>query len=57
MELTEFTPRALGSGDVTVRVFYCGICFSDVHTLDGDVITFKSFVTNTSSGVISNSHG
>lgn len=42
LEPIEFTPSPLGSGDVTVRVLYCGLCYSDIHVIDSDV--FFEFV-------------
>ena len=37
LEQIEFTPAPLGTNDVTVRVLYCGLCYSDVHMIDSDV--------------------
>lgn len=30
----QFEPRPLGDEDVEIKVTHCGICGSDVHTLD-----------------------
>ncbi|KAJ3325773.1 hypothetical protein HDU76_013133 [Blyttiomyces sp. JEL0837] len=30
----EYTPRPLGEEDVTLKIMYCGICGSDIHTID-----------------------
>ncbi|KAJ3285807.1 hypothetical protein HK104_009321 [Borealophlyctis nickersoniae] len=30
----EFEPPPLGDHDIQVAIHYCGICFSDIHTLD-----------------------
>src|SRR5688500_14772715 len=32
----QFQRRALGPNDVTIRLHYCGVCHSDIHTVRGD---------------------
>jgi uncharacterized zinc-type alcohol dehydrogenase-like protein len=32
----KFERRALGPKDVAIRILYCGICHSDIHTIRGD---------------------
>ena len=32
----EFQRRALGPKDVAIRLHYCGVCHSDIHTVRGD---------------------
>jgi len=31
-----YRPRPLGDDDVEIKIQYCGICYSDIHTMDGD---------------------
>jgi alcohol dehydrogenase (NADP+) len=35
-KLMEFKRRALGPKDVAIRIHYCGVCHSDIHTIRGD---------------------
>ena len=35
-ELMKFQRRALGPKDVAIKIHYCGICHSDIHTIRGD---------------------
>ena len=35
-KLMPFQRRALGPKDVAIRIHYCGICHSDIHTVRGD---------------------
>jgi alcohol dehydrogenase (NADP+) len=35
-ELMKFQRRALGPKDVAIKIHYCGICHSDIHTVRGD---------------------
>lgn len=30
----EYTPRPLGDSDVEIKISHCGICHSDIHTVD-----------------------
>ena len=32
----KFQRRALGSRDVAIKIQYCGVCHSDIHTIRGD---------------------
>jgi uncharacterized zinc-type alcohol dehydrogenase-like protein len=32
----KFQRRALGPKDVAIRIHYCGVCHSDIHTIHGD---------------------
>lgn len=32
----QFQRRALGAKDVAIRLRYCGVCHSDIHTVRGD---------------------
>jgi hypothetical protein len=32
----KFQRRALGPKDVAIRIDYCGVCHSDIHTIRGD---------------------
>ncbi len=32
----KFQRRALGPKDVAIKVLYCGVCHSDIHTIHGD---------------------
>ena len=32
----KFKRRALGANDVAIRLHYCGVCHSDIHTVRGD---------------------
>jgi len=32
----NFQRRALGPKDVAIRILYCGVCHSDIHTIHGD---------------------
>ena len=34
--------RPLGSTDVELRVTHCGVCYSDIHTVDGSVCNIDS---------------
>ncbi|MFN7943932.1 MAG: NAD(P)-dependent alcohol dehydrogenase [Blastocatellia bacterium] len=34
--LMRFQRRALGPKDVAIRIHYCGVCHSDIHTIRGD---------------------
>jgi alcohol dehydrogenase (NADP+) len=35
-KLTRFQRRALGPKDVAIKIRYCGVCHSDIHTIRGD---------------------
>src|SRR5438552_6817563 len=35
-KLMKFQRRALGPKDVAIRIHYCGVCHSDIHTIRGD---------------------
>src|SRR5829696_879197 len=35
-KLMRFQRRALGPKDVAIKVHYCGVCHSDIHTIRGD---------------------
>jgi uncharacterized zinc-type alcohol dehydrogenase-like protein len=32
----KFQRRALGTKDVAIKIHYCGVCHSDIHTIHGD---------------------
>src|SRR4051812_5408958 len=32
----SFQRRALGPKDVAIKIHYCGVCHSDIHTIRGD---------------------
>lgn len=34
-KLISFEPKTFESFDIDVKIEYCGVCFSDVHTLSG----------------------
>lgn len=34
--LMKFQRRALGPKDVAIKIHYCGVCHSDIHTIRGD---------------------
>lgn len=34
--LLKFQRRALGAKDVAIKIHYCGVCHSDIHTIRGD---------------------
>jgi alcohol dehydrogenase (NADP+) len=36
LQLLKFQRRALGPKDVAIRIDYCGVCHSDIHTIRGD---------------------
>ena len=36
LKLMKFQRRALGPKDVAIKIHYCGICHSDIHTIHGD---------------------
>ncbi|CAN5556414.1 NAD(P)-dependent alcohol dehydrogenase [soil metagenome] len=36
LKLMKFERRALGAKDVAIKLHYCGICHSDIHTVHGD---------------------
>src|SRR5205814_726696 len=36
LELMKFQRRALGPKDVAIKIHYCGVCHSDIHTIRGD---------------------
>ena len=36
LRLMNFERRALGPKDVAIKVLYCGICHSDIHTIRQD---------------------
>src|SRR5207245_200851 len=36
LELIKFQRRALGPKDVAIKIHYCGVCHSDIHTIHGD---------------------
>jgi uncharacterized zinc-type alcohol dehydrogenase-like protein len=35
-KLMKFQRRALGPKDVAIKIHYCGVCHSDIHTIRGD---------------------
>src|SRR2546426_6906669 len=35
LKLLKFQRRALGPKDVAIRIDYCGVCHSDIHTIRG----------------------
>ena len=35
-KLMKFERRALGPKDVAIKMHYCGVCHSDIHTIHGD---------------------
>jgi len=35
-KLMRFQRRALGPKDVAIKILYCGVCHSDIHTIRGD---------------------
>jgi uncharacterized zinc-type alcohol dehydrogenase-like protein len=35
-KLMRFQRRALGPKDVAIKIHYCGVCHSDIHTIRGD---------------------
>jgi len=35
-KLMRFQRRALGAKDVAIKIRYCGVCHSDIHTIRGD---------------------
>jgi len=34
-KLIEFTPKPMGEHDVDIKIEFCGVCGSDVHTITG----------------------
>jgi alcohol dehydrogenase (NADP+) len=36
LQLLKFQRRALGPKDVAIKIHYCGVCHSDIHTIHGD---------------------
>src|SRR5205809_2601866 len=36
LKLMQFQRRALGAKDVAIKIHYCGVCHSDIHTIHGD---------------------
>ena len=36
LELMKFQRRALGAKDAAIKIHYCGVCHSDIHTIHGD---------------------
>ncbi|MCU1336700.1 MAG: Alcohol dehydrogenase GroES domain protein [Bryobacterales bacterium] len=36
LKVLKFQRRALGPKDVAIRIDYCGVCHSDIHTIHGD---------------------
>jgi alcohol dehydrogenase (NADP+) len=36
LKLMKFQRRALGPKDVAIKIHYCGVCHSDIHTIRGD---------------------
>ena len=36
LKRTAFQRRALGPKDVAIKLHYCGVCHSDIHTIHGD---------------------
>ena len=36
LKLMKFQRRALGAKDVAIKIHYCGVCHSDIHTIHGD---------------------
>src|SRR5437588_12562411 len=36
LQLLKLQRRALGPKDVAIKIHYCGVCHSDIHTIHGD---------------------
>ena len=36
LKAMDFQRRALGPKDVAIKIHYCGVCHSDIHTIRGD---------------------
>src|SRR2546423_1672350 len=36
LKLLKFERRALGPKDVAIKIHFCGVCHSDIHTIHGD---------------------
>src|SRR5438874_5319310 len=36
LKLLKFERRTLGPKDVAIKIHYCGVCHSDIHTIHGD---------------------
>ncbi|OLD28731.1 MAG: alcohol dehydrogenase [Acidobacteria bacterium 13_1_40CM_3_55_6] len=36
LQFLKFQRRALGPKDVAIKIHYCGVCHSDIHTIHGD---------------------
>ena len=36
LKAMDFQRRALGPKDVAIKIHYCGVCHSDIHTIHGD---------------------
>src|SRR6059058_1495133 len=36
LKLMKFQRRVLGPKDVAIKIHYCGVCHSDIHTIHGD---------------------
>jgi uncharacterized zinc-type alcohol dehydrogenase-like protein len=36
LQLLKFQRRALGPKDIAIKIHYCGVCHSDIHTIHGD---------------------
>lgn len=36
LEAMKFQRRALGPKDVAIKIYFCGVCHSDIHTIHGD---------------------
>jgi uncharacterized zinc-type alcohol dehydrogenase-like protein len=36
LQLLKIQRRALGPKDVAIKIHYCGVCHSDIHTIHGD---------------------
>jgi alcohol dehydrogenase (NADP+) len=49
LQLLKFQRRALGPKDVAIKVHYCGVCHSDIHTIHGGVIAEMSQVGSAAS--------
>jgi len=41
-KLMNFERRALGPKDVAIKLHYCGVCHSDIHTIHEDWVKFTS---------------
>ncbi|MBB2148625.1 alcohol dehydrogenase catalytic domain-containing protein [Pedobacter sp. LMG 31462] len=54
LRLMDFQRRAIGPKDVAIKLHYCGVCHSDIHTIrqDWGKITFPQIVGHEYTGVV-----